>query len=83
MKRTTSPCRPTGQQISAALWVHYGGVEGDGSLVEAMRDSDRSHAIDWSVLDRGVRHFGSVRFGSVSGECPGDEESAGALMVSL
>jgi len=32
--------------------VHYGGVEGDGSLVEAMPDSDRSHAIDWSVLDR-------------------------------
>src|SRR5437899_2195070 len=32
------------------------GTEGDGGLAEAVWDSDHSPAIDWSVLDRGLRH---------------------------
>ena len=31
-----------------------------------------------AILDSGVRHSGGGRFGSVSGECPGHEESAWA-----
>jgi hypothetical protein len=46
--------------------------------LKAMRDSDHSHAIDGRVLDRGLRHTRRSWFRSVPGECPGDEESAGA-----
>src|ERR1700736_6355848 len=58
--------------------MHHSRAEGDGRLVEAMRNSDRGHAINWRVLDRGIRHSRSGGFGSVLGECAGDEESAGA-----
>ena len=53
-------------------------LKDDGGLAEAMRDSDRSHAIDGRVLDRGLRHSRRSWFRSVPGECAGDEESAGA-----
>src|SRR5437660_9546069 len=36
------------------------------------------HAINGSLLDRGIRRFGRGWSRSVSGECAGDEESAGA-----
>src|SRR5260370_42607790 len=47
-------------------------------MAEAMRDSDRCDAVHGRVLDRGIRHSRSGGFGSVPGECAGDEESAGA-----
>ena len=47
-------------------------------MAEATRDSDRCDAIHGRVMDRGIRHSGSSRFGSVLGECARDEESAGA-----
>src|SRR5947209_15455969 len=50
------------------------GTEGDGGVAKAVCDSDHSPAIDWSVLDRGLRHSRRSWFRSVSGECPGDEE---------
>src|SRR5262249_12275836 len=56
------------------LRVHHSRAEGDGRLAEAMRDSDRSHAIDWGVLDRGIRHSGRGWFGGVLGECTGYKE---------
>src|SRR5260370_14779411 len=43
-----------------------------------MRDSHGGDAIYGSLLDRGLRHFGRGGYGSVSGECTRDEESAGA-----
>src|SRR5260370_9161655 len=49
-------------------------TEGDGGVAKAVCDSDHSPAIDWSVLDRGLRHSRRSWFRSVSGECPGDEE---------
>src|SRR5215471_3580922 len=46
-------------------------------MAQAVWDSDGGHAIHRSVLDPGVRHSGSRRTGGVSGECAGDQESAG------
>src|ERR1700730_9139653 len=58
--------------------MYYGGAEGDGRLAEAMPDPDDSDAIDGSLLDRGIRHFGSSRVGSIPGECARDQEFARA-----
>jgi len=49
--------------------MYYGGAEGDGRLAEAMPDPDDSDAIDGSLRDRGIRHFGSSRVGGIPGEC--------------
>src|SRR5437016_13389791 len=57
--------------------MYYGGTAGDGGVAEAVCDSDHSPAIDWGVLDRGLRHSRRSWFGGVSGECPGDEELTG------
>src|SRR5437660_2727902 len=56
--------------------MYHRRAEGDGGLAEAMRDSDRRHAIHGRVLDCGIRHSRTSWSGSVPGECPGDEESA-------
>src|SRR4029077_3825370 len=53
-------------------------AENYGRLAEAMRNSDRSHAVHGRVLDPGVRPSGAGGFGSLPGERAGDEESAGA-----
>ena len=71
---TADARQPTG----ATLRVHHSGAEGDGRMAEAMRDPDRRDAIHWRVLDCGVRHSRRSWFGSIPGECAGDEESAGA-----
>src|SRR6266550_9504384 len=68
----------TGQPTGTSLRVHNSRAEGDGGLAEAMCDSDRGDAIDWRVLDRGVRHSGRGWFRNVSGECAGHEEPTGA-----
>src|SRR5436309_4679488 len=47
-------------------------------MAEAMPDPERRDAIDWGVLDCGVRHTRRGWFASLPGECPRDEESAGA-----
>src|SRR5450755_606301 len=47
-------------------------------LAQTMRDPDRGHAINRSLLDRGIRYLGRSRVGSVSGECARDQESARA-----
>jgi hypothetical protein len=51
--------------------MYYVGAEGDGGLAEAARDSDHSSAIDWSALDRGLRHSRRSWFRRISGECQG------------
>src|SRR5207244_2285352 len=66
------------QPTGPALRMHHRRGKGDGRLAEAMRDSHRRPAIDRSVLDRGLRHSGGSGFGSIPGECPGDEEFARA-----
>jgi hypothetical protein len=43
-----------GQPAGTALRVHYRWTESHGQLVEAMRDSDRGHAIHRRLLDRSV-----------------------------
>src|SRR5260370_36261169 len=60
------------------LWLHDRRVEEDGRVADTMRDSHGGDAIYESLLDRGLRHFGRGGYGSVSGECTRDEESAGA-----
>src|SRR5580692_4853925 len=60
------------------LWLHHRRAEDDGGMAEAMWDSHGVDAIYGCLLDRGLRHFGRGGSGSVSGECPRDEESAGA-----
>src|SRR6201982_3324778 len=54
--------------------MYHFGTEGDGGLAEAVWDSDHSPAVDWSVLDCGLRHSRRSWFRSVFGECQGDEE---------
>ncbi len=51
-----------------------GRTEGDGGLAEAMCDSDRRDAINWRLLDRGIRHSRTSWSGSVPGKCAGHEE---------
>src|SRR5215471_5554591 len=46
-------------------------------MAQAVWDSDGGDAIHRSLLDPGVRHSASRRTGGVSGECAGDQESAG------
>src|SRR5438093_13121713 len=58
--------------------VHHNRVEVDGRLAEAMPDSNRRDAVDWRVLDRGIRHPRGGWFRSVPGECAGNEESTRA-----
>ena len=48
---------------------------------KAMRDSNRRDAINWRVLDRGIRHSGTSWSGSVPGECTGHEEPTGARII--
>src|SRR5712692_5729005 len=43
-----------------------------------MPDSNRRDAVDWRVLDRGIRHPRGGGFRSVPGECAGNEESTRA-----
>src|SRR5438128_7713101 len=43
-----------------------------------MPDSNRRDAVDWRVLDRGIRHPRGGWFRSVPGECAGNEESTRA-----
>src|SRR5260370_22442151 len=43
-----------------------------------MQDSNCRNAIYRSLLGRRIRHSGTSGFGSVSGKCPGHEESARA-----
>jgi hypothetical protein len=45
-----SACRSAHQGFEGMKAVLASGVEGPGSLVEAMRDSNRGHAINWGVL---------------------------------
>src|SRR6516162_8410192 len=59
------------------LWLPYRRAEEDGRVADTMRDSHGGDAIHGSLLDCGLRHFGRGGSGSVSGECAGDEESAG------
>src|SRR5438093_3879731 len=58
--------------------VHHNRVEVDGRLAEAMPDSNRRDAVDWRVLDRGIRHPRGGWYRSVPGECAGNEESTRA-----
>src|SRR5215831_4815822 len=60
------------------LWLHHRRAEEDGGVADTMRYSHGRAAIYGSVLDCGLRHFGSSGSGSVSGECARDQESAGA-----
>src|SRR5215469_15645018 len=57
------------------LWLHDRRAEEDGGVADTVRYSHGRPAIHGSVLDCGLRHFGSSGSGSVSGECARDEES--------
>ena len=47
------------------------------AMANWLKQWDRRDAIDWGVLDRGIRHSGTSWSGSLSGECAGHEESTG------
>src|SRR2546428_257574 len=68
----------TGQRTGTSVRLHHSRVEVDGRLAEAMPDSNRRDAVDWRVLDRGIRHPRGGWFRSVPGECAGNEESTRA-----
>jgi len=47
-----------------------------------MRDSDGGDAIHGGVLDRGLRHSRSSRFGGIPGECSRDQEIGSAAYLA-
>src|SRR5260370_41581002 len=67
-----------GVRTGGMLWRHDRRAEEDGRVDDTMRDAHGGDAIYRSLLDRSLRHFGSGGYGSVSGECTRDEESAGS-----
>src|SRR5437660_11128631 len=66
-----------GSGSCAAVRVCDRGVEGNGGLAKAMRDSDSGHAVYRCLLDSGVRPVARRGNGSVAGERTRDEEAAG------